>query len=138
MSYSKFLKTKKPHLISNAIPFAILMLAINPEVASAGVSIDWNQIFGGVVGGTVPGYQALQKEFVWGICKNVGLVSGSFGAMIASIAGLVGFVSAMAGMYRAALNFVAVAACSFCLGPFVQMFVGDVSCQNGVLLRLPF
>lgn len=68
-------------------------------------------------------------EFAIGVCKVLSLPEGPWGALVASIAGLIGVISAAFGMYRAALNAIIVCIGAWLIRPLLSMFfMSNLNC----------
>lgn len=92
----------------------------------------------GVVGvpgagtGGAGGDSALQvdtKAIKAAYCGLIGLMQGSFGALITAVAGIGAIIASAVGAYRAAMNFIVVACGSFILQAMVDLFF-NVDCGD--------
>lgn len=77
------------------------------------------------------------SQFIWGLCKIVLLIHGSFGAVVVSVAGVSALVFAAIGHYRTAANVVALAAGSWVIVPLINLFFGSPVCTEGSVQFLP-
>lgn len=68
-------------------------------------------------------------QFLTGACKVLSLPEGSWGALVASIAGVVAVVSAAMGMYRSAMNLIIVSVACVLIRPLMGMFF-NVECPS--------
>ncbi len=62
-------------------------------------------------------------------CGLIGLMQGSFGALITAVAGIGAIIASAVGAYRAAMNFIVVACGSFILQAMVDLFF-NVDCGD--------
>jgi hypothetical protein len=68
-------------------------------------------------------------QFLTGACKVLSLPEGSWGALVASIAGVVAIISAAMGMYRSAINLIIVSVACVLIRPLMGMFF-NVECPS--------
>lgn len=78
---------------------------------------------------------APDKQLVFGLCKVVALTSGSFGAILTTVAGLIAIVSAALGGYRVAISVIVVGAGTYVIPPMVDLFFGMANCGSGTFIR---
>ena len=82
--------------------------------------------------GGAGGASALQidtKAIKAAYCGLIGLMQGSFGALITAVAGIGAIIASAVGAYRAAMNFIVVACGSFILQAMVDLFF-NVDCGD--------
>ena len=72
-----------------------------------------------------------------GLCKVLALSSGSFGAAITVVAGLVALVGAAMGAYRTTMSVLIVAAGSWLIQPMIELFFGLPVCQGSQTMFVP-
>jgi len=65
-----------------------------------------------------------------GVCNVLGLVTGSFGAVVMSAAGVISLLSAAMGMYRTTISVIVVGAGSYLLEPMINLFYGFPVCRG--------
>ena len=76
--------------------------------------------------------------FAVGICRVLKLPEGPWGALVASVAGVIGIVSAAVGMYRAALNAVVVCIGAALIRPLLSLFfLSNLNCGYEAAPRPP-
>ena len=86
---------------------------------------------GGAAGaGAGNGHLEIDTKAIKGAyCGLIGLMKGSFGALITAVAGIGAIIASAVGAYRAAMNFIVVACGSFILQAMVDLFF-DVDCGD--------
>ena len=68
-------------------------------------------------------------EFSW--CQLYRLMEGSFGGLIATVAGIGAVISSAFGAYRAFISFLVVSIATFILRALVSLWFGMPECENG-------
>ena len=72
-----------------------------------------------------------------GLCNVLALTSGSFGAAITIVAGLVALVGSAMGSYKAAMSVLIVAAGSWLIQPLMELFFGIAVCSGAQSMFVP-
>lgn len=96
-----------------------------PSTGPSGTSLGGGISFGPGSGAAVPLSDAGIRAAV---CQLLGLIEGSFGALIMVVAGILAIVSATMGGYRSGVNLIYIGAGAFILRSLVSLFFGDVGC----------
>ena len=72
-----------------------------------------------------------------GLCNVLSLASGSFGAALTIVAGLVALVGSAMGSYKAAMSVLIVAAGTWLIQPLMELFFGIAICSGGQSMFVP-
>lgn len=65
-----------------------------------------------------------------GVCAVLGLATGSLGAVVMSVAGLVSIISASMGMYRTTVSVLVIGAGTWLIEPLINLFYGFPVCAG--------
>jgi hypothetical protein len=65
-----------------------------------------------------------------GLCNIIFIATGSFGALIMSVAGVVSLISAATGMYRTTVSVLVVGIGTWLLEPMINLFYGYPVCNG--------
>ena len=118
-----FKNCKKPFLLSVVKPVEaplIFVLAILVPTASAYAQV------------TRP-----DTMITVGLCNVLALTSGSLGAALTIVAGLVGLVGAAMGAYKGAMSVLIVAAGTWLIQPLMELFFGVAVCSGAQSMFVP-
>jgi len=74
--------------------------------------------------------QAPDTWITIGLCKVLSITTGSFGAVVMAVAGLVAVISAAMGSYRMTMSVIAIGAGTWVIEPLINLFFGYVTCQG--------
>jgi len=72
-----------------------------------------------------------------GLCNVLALTSGSFGAALTIIAGLVALVGSAMGSYKSAMSVLIVAAGTWLIQPLMELFFGIAICSGAQSMFVP-
>lgn len=74
-----------------------------------------------------------------GLCNILFIATGSFGAVVMSVAGVVSLISAAMGMYRTSISVLVVGLGTWLIEPMINLFFGFPVCEgwNSTFQTLP-